>query len=283
MAVENGNFSAAGTAPYEAASWERSFARGGRFAAFGMSLLARGEGTETFEDRALKKRFTGFYQDLTIAFFDFSGQRPQSVEDFEDLWGATHARVVSEALAPFALADGQTLVVRVNEGPEQTLTFRQQAFHNIARAGAEELANVIRAQLQPGASARLDQHHARRVELLTNRTGVRARIEVLGGTAMAALRFPEGAQYGALEAAGFYKQSEFDFLDFDAATAETEDFTAWPGALDAQLDRRKRFTLMVVEPFTDPLYLRKKDAWTLVPPEPFSADWPDTLTNYGES
>lgn len=48
---------------------------------------------------------------------------------------------------PFALANGQTLVLRINGGDAQTVTFNTGSFSNIAAATADEVADVINATL----------------------------------------------------------------------------------------------------------------------------------------
>jgi flagellar hook protein FlgE len=65
--------------------------------------------------------------------------------------GGTHAVVGGTATGPFALTDGDTLDVTVDDGVTQTITFRAADFtalgSNIATASATDVATVMQAQL----------------------------------------------------------------------------------------------------------------------------------------
>lgn len=88
----------------------------------------------------------------------------------------------------FALADHQTLTVKIDRGPVQTVEFLAGEFANIALATAEEVAAVIAAKLS-GASVTVTAGGLR-VTITSDCKGTDSYIEVTGGTANAALLFP---------------------------------------------------------------------------------------------
>lgn len=104
------------------------------------------------------------------------------------------ARATNTAVnAPtYALADAQTLLVSINAGPVQTITFLTASFVDIANATAAEVNAVINAGLT-SAFADLDGGAPR---LNTDRLGTGASVEVTGGTASAAFGFPGGVVAG---------------------------------------------------------------------------------------
>lgn len=86
----------------------------------------------------------------------------------------------------FALADGDTLVLKVDGGPNQTVTFDTADFAAIATARAVEVGGVLNRDIA-GAKARLTGDGA--LTLLSNTKGRRSNVEIVGGTAAAALGF----------------------------------------------------------------------------------------------
>jgi len=101
------------------------------------------------------------------------------------------AQVTAVAAGNVALADGQTLTLRVNNGPEQTLTLQAASFANIAAATPAEVATVISAFT--GATGDVDGTSPR---LSTDGAGNGFSIQVTGGTANAVLQFPTTVQNG---------------------------------------------------------------------------------------
>ncbi len=97
------------------------------------------------------------------------------------------AKLTSEESEDFVLVNNQTLVVVVDGGSPQTVTFLTADFVAIATAKAAEVAAKISSSLT-GARA-YDYAGQVRIESLT--TGVSSSIEVTGGSANAALGFAE--------------------------------------------------------------------------------------------
>jgi len=86
---------------------------------------------------------------------------------------------------PVALNVGDTLVVRIDAAPPATVTFAAGEFPDFARITAAELAAKLHAAL-PGVQA-TDDAGGLLIESAT--TGEASRIEIVGGTARAALGF----------------------------------------------------------------------------------------------
>lgn len=89
----------------------------------------------------------------------------------------------------FALADGQTLTLKINGGAVQTITFRAADFADIANATRAEVAAEINGQLVGGSAASLTSNV---VGIRSSRTTYdgNTSIEVTGGTANGVLGFP---------------------------------------------------------------------------------------------
>lgn len=62
-------------------------------------------------------------------------------------FGSSPAILTSDAAAPFILADGLAITVRVNEGAEQTVTFLSADFVDISQATIAEVVTVLNASL----------------------------------------------------------------------------------------------------------------------------------------
>ncbi|HEX7842502.1 MAG TPA: hypothetical protein VF469_33745, partial [Kofleriaceae bacterium] len=95
--------------------------------------------------------------------------------------GAQKART-----GPVALQVGDTLVVRVDTRPPETVTFAAGDFPDFARVTAAELAAKLRGAL-PGVLASDD---AGGLLLESATTGPESRLEITGGSARGALGFP---------------------------------------------------------------------------------------------
>jgi hypothetical protein len=91
----------------------------------------------------------------------------------------------------FALADGQTLLLSIDGGATQTITFNTADFADIANARAVEVRDVLNAALV-GATAAITGFG--QVSVLSDDTGRHKRVQVVGGTATA-LRMYELAWY----------------------------------------------------------------------------------------
>jgi hypothetical protein len=116
---------------------------------------------------------------------------------------------------PYALADGDTLEVRVDgAAAPQVVTFAGAAFVTIAAARAAEVAAQIRATIA-GAAADVDGGAVRILSASTV-PGTSA-IEVAGGTARSRLGF-DGRPYGArvlgvTKGQGAFKKTAVDTID----------------------------------------------------------------------
>lgn len=105
---------------------------------------------------------------------------------------------------PFALTDGWTLQVAVDGGSPQTAIFNTGDFANIALATALEVAAVVTADIVGGNGTDV----ASSINVNSNTLGPDSSIEILGGTARAAL----GLALGTATGGG-------DFADIANATA----------------------------------------------------------------
>ncbi len=93
---------------------------------------------------------------------------------------------VKEPAAGYVLADGQTLILAIDGGTNQTITFSTAQFVSIGAARAPEVKAAIAGALT-SATAFLTGEG---VGVLSDTTGRRSRVEVVGGTATA-LNFQE--------------------------------------------------------------------------------------------
>jgi hypothetical protein len=98
----------------------------------------------------------------------------------------------------YALTDGWTLTLKVNQGPVQTVTFNTSEFVAIGAATAEEVAAVINAEAT-GIQATVTSGGTK-VTITTDRQGTGAYLEITGGTANAALGFATAETQGTGDA-----------------------------------------------------------------------------------
>lgn len=99
-------------------------------------------------------------------------------------WSAKAAKNTLNS-EPFGLANGQTLLVEVDEGTAQTVTFLSGDFADITNATAAEVAAVLSSGLT-GAAA-IDA--AGEVRLTSDLEGAGSALRVIGGTGFEALGF----------------------------------------------------------------------------------------------
>lgn len=93
--------------------------------------------------------------------------------------------IESDNAAPWALSDGQTLLISVDGSSDQTVTFNTADFLNIATAQDYEVVAVINAQLTAAkASTGGDT-----VQIASDTIGKGSSVAVTGGTAAAAFSF----------------------------------------------------------------------------------------------
>jgi hypothetical protein len=98
----------------------------------------------------------------------------------------------------YVLANGQTLILAIDEGVNQTVTFATAQFADITKARPLEVVTVLNASLT-GATASLTGRGAFKV--VSDTSGKRSRVRVVGGTA-AALVMEELAWKAALLVGG---------------------------------------------------------------------------------
>jgi len=126
----------------------------------------------------------GFVLGTAVAPFDLEPGDTLEV-DVNDTGAATATFTATAASrtagnAPtYDLADGLTLLVEIDEGVEQTITFLTSEFVDIANATAEEVAAVINAKIV-GASCDLDGGAPR---ITSDTRGTGSGVNVTGGTA----------------------------------------------------------------------------------------------------
>lgn len=125
---------------------------------------------------------------------------------------AVAGTVTTTATALYALSDFMTLTVAVDGGAPQTVTFLTADFEDIAQATAQEVADVITAQLT-GASGATAEAGAK-VSITSSTNGSSSSIEVTGGTANAVLSFPGGAQAGSGDFATLQQATAVEVRDY---------------------------------------------------------------------
>src|SRR5690606_32375890 len=112
--------------------------------------------------------------------------------DVDAVFNGSAAAMAAGGAGPYAPADGMELLLRVDNGLEQTVLFSAADFADITNAtatqGAAALHEVIVAArpTTPGGIVRL----------ASDTEGTASRIQVTGGTANAVLAFPGSASVG---------------------------------------------------------------------------------------
>ncbi len=119
--------------------------------------------------------------------FSLSGAADQTV-----VFRGSPAFVPTTEVGPFALVDGQTLTLVVDEGLEQTVTFEAADFADIGAATLAEVTAVINAQTYT-CKAIADSSG---LELVGDTEGAAGSIQVTGGDANTELGFPTDRRAG---------------------------------------------------------------------------------------
>jgi hypothetical protein len=154
--------------------------------------------------------FIDLFQDLdltgvNLVTFDLGWVQPLNLPQRRDIAaGATlkrsevtvsaPAKLEAGIFEPYVLSDGQTLLISIDGGGAQTVTFNTADFVNIAQAAAEEVAAVIDDDLTPGTSSL--NPNGTKVRIESETVGTSSTVEVTGGTATAAFDFPVGVKTG---------------------------------------------------------------------------------------
>lgn len=131
------------------------------------------------------------------------------------------ASVDSGNAETFALEAEQTLLISVDGGQSQTITFYPESFYDISVATAEEVAEAINSQLTGGSATST----ATIVSIATSTQTLPNSIQVTGGTANTALGFPTAIQYGAGIGTQVLAQAyEADPISFELLDSGTSGF-----------------------------------------------------------
>lgn len=281
MSVANAEFEEPGAEPGEALYWTRTVYASLVYATFTLEGVASGpHAVDVFQWTVPLER--GSDELFTRADFDARTGQPKADEDFEDLWGARPARLLSAKQAPFILQPGYTLDIVVN-GTPSTVTFFERDFANIADARAEEVARVIDRVLADADAFMAPS--GRSVVIATTAAGYAMTLAVTGGTAADLFAFPASAQGQDEEGGTFFRSAEFDLLNFKPSAEEADRFAdGWPVAKDPPVhddaavpnllndpyDQLGRLTIMPVDPFLPAAFIATLDTYTFTPqPELF--------------
>jgi len=101
---------------------------------------------------------------------------------------------------PYALQDGDTLIINFDGANTSTITFNTDQFTNIGAATAQEVANVISVGLSnlnvTGSAIANNDGNGNYVELLSSTIGASSSVTVLGGRAQNVLFFPASVPAG---------------------------------------------------------------------------------------
>ena len=105
---------------------------------------------------------------------------------------AEAARHISQAMEPFALVDGQTLEVVIDDNPAQVISFPASAFADIGAATADEVAAEVNKQLTGARSWNGTGH----LYIESDVMGAGSRVEISGGSAASTFNFLTGPVIG---------------------------------------------------------------------------------------
>lgn len=106
----------------------------------------------------------------------------------------------AQNIEPYALQDGDTLIVNFDGANTSTITFNAAQFTNIAAATAQEVANAISVALSnlnvTGSAITNNDGNGNYVQLLSSTIGASSSVTVLGGRAQNVLFFPASVPSG---------------------------------------------------------------------------------------
>jgi phage tail sheath protein FI len=140
---------------------------------------------------------------------------------------ATAASVSAASAGPYALADGQTLQVRIDGVGVQTITFAAPDFAAIAKATPTELIASVNAKIV-GAKAVLA---AGVPSIASDTKGTSSQVEILGGTALGPLGFATTPALGAGNVARVRAVTIAEVSALAAASLPSVIVSAAPGGL----------------------------------------------------
>ncbi|HBI00291.1 MAG TPA: hypothetical protein DDY18_01560 [Flavobacterium sp.] len=105
----------------------------------------------------------------------------------------TRATVVSAALEPYALQDGDTLTIQYDDQEDVEVTFKTAQFSSIAAATAQEVADAITKEIRrlgrTGAAVAKDDGVGGYVQIISETDGPASSVRVTGGKAQNKLKF----------------------------------------------------------------------------------------------
>lgn len=105
----------------------------------------------------------------------------------------TRATVISAELEPYALQDGDTLLIEYDDQEDVEVTFRTAQFSSIAAATAQEVADAITKEIRrlgrTGAAVQKDDGLGGYVQIISETDGPASAVRVTGGRAQNELKF----------------------------------------------------------------------------------------------
>jgi hypothetical protein len=114
----------------------------------------------------------------------------------ETVYGVEYTRATASStnIEPYALVDGDQLLIQFDDGPTTTLTFSAAQFSSIAAATAQEVSDAITRDLRAkglnGSAQVVNDGAGNYVQIISPTTGPRSSLRVYGGRAQNALLFP---------------------------------------------------------------------------------------------
>jgi len=114
----------------------------------------------------------------------------------DSIFGDEYTRATSKSstVEPYALSDGDTLIVNFDDNHTATITFHSSQFTNINAALAEEVANAITITLRnfgySGTAISQNDGNGNYVSLISDTIGPASSVTVMGGSAQNQLLFP---------------------------------------------------------------------------------------------
>lgn len=105
----------------------------------------------------------------------------------------TRATLISSELEPYALVDGDTLIIEYDDQEPVEVTFRTAQFASIAAATAQEVADAITKEIRrlgrTGSAVAKDDGLGGYVQIISETDGPSSSVTVLGGRAQNELKF----------------------------------------------------------------------------------------------
>jgi hypothetical protein len=107
----------------------------------------------------------------------------------------TRARLLSTELEPYALQDGDTLIIQYDDTEPLEVTFKASQFASIAAATAQEVADAITKEIRKlgrsGAAVAKDDGIGGYVQIISETDGPSSSTKILGGRAQNELKFEQ--------------------------------------------------------------------------------------------